>query len=48
MKTISMAMYWAEEKNYVLCTLYCMQHNCTMDEAQQALFGNVVYEWRVA
>lgn len=47
MKTISMTMFWQEQENYVRCSAYCMQHNCTMTEAQQALFGTVVYDWKV-
>ena len=45
MKTMSVAMFFGEQQNYVRCSAYCIKNNCSMDEAQRALFGDVVYTW---
>ena len=45
MKTISIAMFFGEQENYLRCSAYCIRNNCSMTEAQVALFGEVVYDW---
>ena len=45
MKTISIAMFFGEQESYVRCTAYCIMNNCSMAEAQVALFGDVIYDW---
>lgn len=45
MKTIRVSMFFDEQQNYVRCSAYSIQHNCSLAEAQQALFGDIVYDW---
>ena len=45
MKTISIAMFFGEQENYIRCSAYCIHNNCSLKEAQIALFGEVIYDW---
>ena len=45
MKTISGAMFFGEQENYIRCSTYCIHNNCSLKEAQIALFGDVIYDW---
>ena len=45
MKTISVAMFFDEERNYIDCMVYSIHHNCSLNEAQVALLGKVFYDW---
>lgn len=44
MKTISIAMFFGEQENYIRASAYCIHNNCSMNEAQIALFGSIIYE----